>query len=75
MTRLETYCKHVVRTKGMGHIIALDGLRLYLKATNPERLITEMNKIVEPELLRAMQEAGVPNSIWDEYIKKLEEVF
>lgn len=59
----------------MGHIMALNGLRLYLKETDPKRLVDEMYLLDKHEYLRAMQEAGVPKSIWEEYIAKIKEAF
>lgn len=75
MTRLERYCINVVESKGMLHVVALDCLRDYLKTTDPKRLIDEMMLLDNPEYLRAMQEAGVPKSIWNEYVDFLKEVF
>jgi len=75
MTRLETYCRNVVESKGMRHILALKALREYLKETATNRLIKEMKEIDKHEYLRAMQEAGVPKSIWPEYVEKLKEKF
>lgn len=75
MTRLETYCRVVVESRGMGHILHLGMLRKYLKTTDPKRLVEEMNLLDKHEYLRAMQEAGVPKSIWNEYVEKLKEKF
>lgn len=75
MTRLETYCRRVVETRGIGHIVALGALRAQIKFTDPKIIINEMNLLDKHEYLRAMQEAGVPKSIWNEYVEKLKEVF
>lgn len=75
MTRLETYCRGVAESRGMHHFATLEALRAYLKTTDPKRLIDEMNLLDKHEYLRAMQEAGVPKSIWNEYVEKLKEVF
>lgn len=75
MTRLETYCRGVAEKKGMGHLLALEALRNYLRDSTSVRIITEMNLLDNYEYLRAMQEAGVPKSIWNEYVEKLKEKF
>ena len=75
MTRLETYCRSVAQPAGMRHLLALTNLRNYLKTTDPKRLVDEMKLLDKHEYLRAMQEAGVPKSIWEEYVEKLKEKF
>ena len=75
MTRLKMYCRQVVESKGMLHVVTLDCLRGYLKETDPKRLVDEMKLLDKYEYLRAMQEAGVPKSIWNKYTEKLKEKF
>ncbi len=74
MNRLRTFTTRVRDTHGMNHQLMLQGLRQYIKETGTEQLEREINELDDFNLLRAMQEAGVPKRIFETYLKAVREV-
>lgn len=74
MNRLRTFAKRVQETHGMNHQLMLQGLRQYIKETNTEQLEREIVELEDFNLLRALQEAGVPKRAFETYLKAVREV-
>lgn len=74
MNRLKTFAKRVRETHGMNHQLMLQGLRQYVKETGTEQLEREIYDLDDFNLLRALQEAGVPKRAFETYLKAVREV-
>lgn len=74
MNRLRTFAKRVLETHGMNHQLVLQGLREYIKETSTEQLEREIVELEDFNLLRALQEAGVPKRVFPTYLKAVREV-
>jgi len=74
MNRLRTFSKRVLGTHGMNHQLALQGLRQYIKEIGTEQLEREITELDDFDLLRALQEAGVPKRAFGTYLKAVREV-
>lgn len=74
MNRLKRFCVRVRDTHGMNHQLMLHALRNYIKETKTEQLEGEIAKLDDFNLLRAMQEAGVPKRVFNTYIAALTRV-
>jgi hypothetical protein len=59
MSALELYAKQVIGAKGTEHMAALEALRSYMRLTHEEDIIRYINMITDPEILRALIEAGM----------------
>lgn len=73
MTLLERYAKHVLKSRGMEHLPAIDNLRHYMRETQAGSLCEEIEQLHDVMLLRTLQEAGVPARVWVCYIAALNE--
>ena len=71
---LRNVCIRVVELRGLGHQLALKGLRLYLKEHKDEEIIKEISDIIEAPLLRALWEAGLRASFQEAVIEQLEKI-
>lgn len=74
MNRLRTFTVRVRDTHGMNHQLILQGLRDYIKETSTEQLEREIAELEDFNLLRALQEAGVPKRAFKTYLKVVREV-
>lgn len=74
MNRLKTFAKRVRETHGMNHQLMLQGLRTYMKETSTEQLERDIAELDDFNLLRALQEAGVPKRAFETYLKAVSEV-
>lgn len=74
MNRLRAFATRVRDTHGMNHQLMLQGLRQYLKETDTEQLEREIVELGDFDLLRALQEAGVPKRAFETYLKAVREV-
>ena len=74
MNRLRTFARRVRETHGMNHQLALQGLRQYIKETGTEQLEREINELDDYNLLRALQEAGMPKRVFETYLRRIREV-
>jgi hypothetical protein len=59
MSALELYAKQIINTKGTNHMAALEALRAYIRLTSEEELVRYINIITDPDILRALMEAGM----------------
>jgi len=73
MTLLKRYAEHVLKSRGMEHLPAIDNLRHYMRETPVEKLCEEMGLLHDIMLLRTLQEAGVPKNVWNCYLHALNE--
>jgi len=58
----------------MNHQLVLQGLRQYIKETGTEQLEREIVELDDFDLLRSLQEAGVPRRAFETYLKAIREV-
>jgi len=66
---LEYLAKRTRETLGLEHIANLKLLRDYLKRTDPETILREIERITDPDLLKTLWEAGLR---WEQQLKVIE---
>lgn len=71
MSALELYATQIITTKGTLHLAALNALRSYIRLTTEADMITSINRITDPEILRALIEAGMRGATHKATISRL----
>jgi len=74
MSSLFNLCKQVIETKGILHKATIETLRNYLKVTPEEELLKAIFDFWRPDLMRALWEAGLSQTLQLAVIKRLEEL-
>lgn len=74
MNRLQTLLKTASTSHGMLHSLNVKYVRTYIRQTSTESLIRDLERIDDLDLLRTLQEVGVPARIQAVYYEKIAEV-
>ena len=74
MNRLQTLLKTAATSHGMLHNLNVSYVRTYIKQTSTESLIHDLERIDDIDLLRTLQEVGVPARIQEVFYAKIAEV-
>ena len=65
------YLNAAEKAKGIRHQIAVNDLRQYIYAREPDYIIAEMRKIENIPVLKYMQEAGLRKGLFSAYLEHL----
>jgi len=74
MSALEMYLRETAAGRGMMHKVRLQALRQYMRMSKEEELITAINKVTNPALLRIMVEAGLNKTLMKAVLDRTEEL-
>jgi len=74
MSMLVDYARRVAETKGIQHKTYLSMLRSYIKATPEKYLIPVIKQISNPNVLRALWEAGLNSTLQEAVAERLSEL-
>jgi len=75
MSELEFYARQVVETRAFLHQLHLRRLRAYIKAAPLGKLLQEIRKITDLDILRALWEAGLPPILQTAVLSRAEEIW
>jgi len=75
MSELEFYARRVVETRAFLHQLHLRRLRAYIKAAPLGKLLQEIRKITDLDILRALWEAGLPPILQAAVLSRAEEIW
>ena len=74
MSQLGYYAKRCKETKGLEHEACIMTLRRYIRETPKRDILSAVDMISDPELIRSLWEAGLDTEMQEAVLKRLEEL-
>jgi len=71
MSALELYAIQALRLHGAEHMWAIQSLRSYIKLCPDQELINYINQIVNLDILRTLQEAGIRQPAYKTLVSRM----